>query len=450
MQRRRTLMKVATLGVIAAVALSGCTNGPKPGTNSTEPAANSKQPLNLFLVDSPTMQDLKATYIPQFEKQTGIKVNVDIVPESGMDAKLSVSLGSGSNRYDVIETGAKNLSTIVAAKWIKPLDGYLKDSSQTPKDYTSGFPQQLLKNLQENGHTYTMPYQLGVDLLFYNKAMFKAAGLDANNPPRTMTQIVAAAKKLAEPSKGQAGFVARGTRASNDNSFSWIMMWLLNGGRWADSNGKAKYVDILTAPPAVTTTEQYKELMTTYGAPGASNFSFLEAQTQMQQAKAAMWLDAAQLGPSLEDPTASKIAGDVGYAVPEGIKGAGSNYIVGSIWGFSMVRTTKKEKEAWQLIQFLTGKKVAIGQALSGANGTPGWSNALLDPAVEKKFNPEYLKAVAQAEEHVNPLYSPIIPQGTQIRGILSLALSQILSGQASTTSAMTDANEQIKTLMSQ
>lgn len=438
----RVLAAATTL--VTAFALAACSSGGSASEPSSSSVAASKKPINLLLIDTSTTQELKTKFVPEFEKESGIKVNVDLVPEGGMDAKLSLSLGNGTPQYDVIEAGAKNLSTLVAAHWVAPLDAYIGDAKATPKSYISGFSKALLSSIQLNKKTYTMPYQVGADLLFYNKKMFKAAGLNPDSPPRTMDEIVAAAKKLNNPAKGQAGFVARGTRTGNDNSFSWLMQWFLNGGRWADAKGKAKY-DVLTTPIAIKTTQQYTELMTKYAPPGATNYSFTDAQTAMQQGKAAMWLDAAQLGPSLEDKTASTIAGNVGYAAPEG---KGDNYIVGAIWGFSLTQGAQNPGGAWKLIQFLTSKNVAISQAVDGSNSSPARSDALANADVKKAFNPQYLKAMTEAIGHANPLYSPVVPQGSQIRADLSLALSEILSGEKQIKPAMQSANQQIQELM--
>lgn len=436
MKFRKKILATIAIAVtsMVAVSLSGCA------------AADPDQPksVNLLLIETDSTKELRDTYIPEFEKDTGIKVNVELVPESGMDAKLALSLGSGSKQFDVIEAGAKNLSTLIAANWIQPLDSYFNDASASPKSYTDGFPTSLLESLAQNGKTYTMPYQAGADLLFYNKQMFEDAGLDPASPPHTMAEIIAAAKKLTKPDKDQSGFVARGTREGNENSFSWLMMWFLNGGRWIDSSGQAKY-DVLTEPAAIKTTEQYNELMTKYAPAGATNYGYVEAQTAMQQGKAAMWLDAAQLGASLEDASASTIAGNVGYAAPTGV---GNDYIVGAVWGFSMVTDTKASAEAWKLIQFLTSKKVAIGQAVSGANSSPARTDALADEAVKAKYNPEYLAALADAMSHANPNYSPVIPQGTEIRAAISTAVSKVISGQSDVATAMKEANEQIQNLL--
>lgn len=431
----RRLLVAGAVAVSGVLILGGCAGGGG--------AAGENEEVNLLLIETDASKELRDTFIPQFEDETGISVNVDLVPESGMDAKLSLSLGSGSKQYDVVQAGAKNLSTLVVSEWIQPLDDYI-DSDATSDEYLEGFPEELQNSLKLNDGTYTMPYQVGADLLFYNKSMFEEAGLDPASPPRTMDEIVDAAEALTDPDAGQAGFVGRGSREGNANSFTWIMMWFLNGGRWADADGEAAY-DVLLEPEAITTAEQYDALMTEYAPAGASNYTHLEAQAAMQQGKAAMWLDAAQLGPTLEDESQSQVAGQIGYAAPQG---EGDDYIVGAVWGFSMVSDVENSDAAWELIQFLTSKEVAVGQAVSGTNGSPARADALTDPEVQEKYNPEYLAAMSEAIAFANPNYSPIIPEGTEIRGALSLALSKILGGQADIESAMSEANTTIENLV--
>ncbi|QWT24162.1 sugar ABC transporter substrate-binding protein [Subtercola sp. PAMC28395] len=445
MRHHKAVLRGTAIALTAftAVALSGCSGQASSSSATYSPDNVKGQTVNILMIDTGSTKELKDVYVPKFEEQTGIKVNVELVPEAGMDAKLALSLGSGSNQYDVIEAGAKNLPTLVASQWISPLDSYLGDATATPASYTAGFQPSLLKSLENDGKSYTMPYQVGADLLYYNKSMFTAAGLDPANPPHTMTDIVAAAQKLNKPDQGQAGFVGRGTREGNENSFSWIMMWLLNGGRWLGDDGNAKY-DVLTTPEAITTTEQYKKLMVDYGPAGSANYGYVEAQSAMQQGKAAMWIDGAPVGPPLEDPSASKIAGDVGYSA---LSGEGDNYIAGAVWGFSMVKGTKVDQAAWQLIKYLTDENVAVGQAVSGKS-SPARSDVLENPDVQKAYNPEYLAAIKDAIGHANSVYSPVIPQGTQIRGALSLALSKILSDQSDIETSMNEANDEVKKIV--
>lgn len=434
--RHKNRFAVTTAAVAAAavaISLTGCTNSGGGGDE-----------VNLLLIETDASKELRDVYIPEFTEETGIKVNVDLVPESGMDAKLSLSLGSASSQYDVVQAGAKNLSTLVAAEWIQPLDNYIGDSKATDSAYLDGFPDDLRKSLELDGSTYTMPYQVGADLLYYNKSMFEEAGLDPASPPTSMEEIVEAAEKLTIPEQDQAGFVGRGSRSGNENSFTWLMMWFLNGGRWADSGGEPKY-DVLTDPASVKTTEQYKQLLGDYAPSGTANYTYLEAQAAMLQGKAAMWLDAAQLGPALEDESQSSVAGDVGYVAPTG---EGDDYIVGAVWGFSMAANIENTDASWKLIQFLTSKDVAVGQAVSGLNGSPARVDALKDDKVREAYNPEYLDAMSDAIAFANPNYSPLIPQGTEIRGAVSLALSKVLGDQAGVDAALKEANDTVKQLI--
>lgn len=432
--RKACLAAVAVGSVLVATACSGVSGGGSGGGDG------SKATLNLLLVDQDSTKELKSTLIPKFEKETGLKVNVELVPESGLDAKLSLALSSSSAQYDVVMTGAKNWNTLISSGWIQPLDGYLKDAKVTPNEYAGGFPAQLLETIKSDGKSFAMPYTVGADLLFYNKDMFTKAGLDPAAPPKTMDEVIAAAKKLTTANRSQAGFVGRGSREGNENSFLWIMMWFLNGGRWETADGTPKY-DVLNEPAAIKAAQQYKELLSSYGPKGIGNYGFAEAQVAMQQGKAAMWLDAAQLGPALEDPAKSKIAGKVGYAA---LSGEGDDYIVGAVWGFSMVKNTEHTAEAWKLIQYLTGKDVGTSQAVSGTNGSPARSDVLEDPAVQKALNPDFVAALKEAIAHTNPRYTPLVPQGAQMRGAVALELSKILDGARTPEAGMQAANAAI------
>jgi len=46
------------------------------------------------------------------------------------------------------------------------------------------------------GKLYSMPWNSSTPLLFYNKTMFKQAGLDPNKPPKTFSDVIQYSKKL--------------------------------------------------------------------------------------------------------------------------------------------------------------------------------------------------------------------------------------------------------------
>lgn len=443
MSTRSTRRTVAALAITAAVTTSAGCSGLSGGGSGDSAGQSGGASLNLLMVEQDSTKELRTTLIPQFEKSSGIKVNVELVPESGYDAKLATAVDATTGQYDVVMTGGKHWTTLVSRKAIAPLDE-LTTGSDTPAGYLDGFPSTLLDNLKVEGKTYAMPYQVGAELLFYNKDLFTKAGLDPENPPSTLADVVAAAETI-KAKTGKAGFVGRGSREGNENSFLWLMMWFLNGGRWPDGADPASF-SVLSEGPALKATTNYLDLLGKYGPEGVANYGFAEAQLAMQQGEAGMWLDAAQLGPALEDPKTSKVAGKVGYAALKGE--GGQDYIVGAVWGFSVATATKQQTPAWKLVQFLTGVDTGVAQVESGTNGSSGRSDVLADAKVQKALNPGFVTALKDAVAHTNPRYTPLIAQGQQIRGALALELSDSLSNGRDAAATMAAAQAKVQGLL--
>jgi multiple sugar transport system substrate-binding protein len=63
---------------------------------------------------------------------------------------------------------------------------------------------------QYNGKDYGVPYLGDLSVLWYNKALFKQAGLDPNKPPTTFAAILADAKKIQALGNGISGFAFAG------------------------------------------------------------------------------------------------------------------------------------------------------------------------------------------------------------------------------------------------
>lgn len=402
-------------------------------SESPDPKPYAGQKVSILLAQNAFTEEFRDVIIPRFQEETGINVVADVLPESGYDTKLVMSLAGGTGEYDVVMSGAKNWSQMVSSGWIIPLDDYFNNS---PDEFKNGFAPSLMNTLKVNGNMYAIPNNIGSNLLYYNKEMFEAAGL--SNPPNTMDELVEYAKILHKPEQDQYGFVTRGTREGNANSFSWIMMWFLNGGRWVGVEGRPDYA-VLDLPEAIKTTEYFKEL-TKYAPQGIASYGFQEAQLAMQQGKAAMWIDVASLGPALEDPSVSSIAGKVGYHV---LQGAGDDFTVGSVWAYSIAQTAKNKDAAWELIKYLTGKEVAVEQIVSGTNGSPARADVLETEEAKQVFNLDFINALKVATSHSNPHYTPLITEGSEIRSALSIALSEVITGQKSPESAMKEAHEQ-------
>jgi ABC-type glycerol-3-phosphate transport system substrate-binding protein len=433
-------------GLTAAAALMSACSGVSGGSSGAGAGGGTSGPggrLALLLVDQASTKELQSTILPSFSSSTGIGVDVELVPESGLEAKLTTGVTSSRSQYDVLMTGVNQWAALIGRGAITPLDAQMASVAGTP--YLQGFPATLLSNLAVSGKHYAMPYQVGAELLYVNLDLWAKAGLDPAKLPTTVDEVVAAADTITAKT-GVPGFVGRGTRNANENSFLWLMLWFLAGGRWPAGSNPADFT-VLTAPEAITATTQYLHLLTKDAPPGAVNMGFAEAQVAMQQGKAGMWLDAAQLGPSLEKASTSTIAGKVGYAALTSNAGR-SDYIVGAVWGFSIAEASAAKDDAWKLVQFLTSKDTGLTQLKSGTNGSSGRSDILGDPSAAGAVQPGFGKALTEAIAHTNPLYTPTIAQGSKIRGALALELSTSLSSGRDAQATMQAAQAAVQALL--
>jgi multiple sugar transport system substrate-binding protein len=122
--------------------------------------------------------------VPEFARSfgrthEGIVVETTPIPWQEHEKKILTAVVSG-NPPDVV-----NQVTPVA-KWaarlaLMPLDGYIR---RDRFDSTMFFPS-LWEEMRYRGHIYAIPVFSASYALFYNKKMFRVAGLDPDKPPRT-------------------------------------------------------------------------------------------------------------------------------------------------------------------------------------------------------------------------------------------------------------------------
>ena len=99
---RRTSSVVAGLAA-ASLVLAACSSStPSPSASSGGSSAATAKSITVFLIPSPTEDAIKAR-IPEFESQTGIKVNVVDAPYDQAHQKMLLSFQAKQGAYDVVQ-----------------------------------------------------------------------------------------------------------------------------------------------------------------------------------------------------------------------------------------------------------------------------------------------------------------------------------------------------------
>jgi len=134
-------------------------------------------------------------YAADFEKENpGIKLKPiysGSYQESITKALTAVKSGEPPVMSILLST---DMFTLIDEDAIVPFDGLLK----TPDDqaWLKSFYPAFMENSQTGGKTWGIPFQRSTIVLYYNKEMFKDAGLDPNRPPANWKEQVEYAQKL--------------------------------------------------------------------------------------------------------------------------------------------------------------------------------------------------------------------------------------------------------------
>ncbi|MEV4435757.1 sugar ABC transporter substrate-binding protein [Streptomyces sp. NPDC049585] len=274
----RTTAATALL-LAAALALTGCGTG---GEEAADTPADGKPEGRI------TFQtwNLRAKYkdyfeglVRDFEKQyPDVKVTWLDQPAEHYADKLGADAAAGT-LPDVVNVSPDLSHPLAKAGLLVDLDKE-KAAARYKDEYT---PEAWEGNtLPGLGGAYSFPWYLNTGPLFYNKKLFKDAGLDPEKPPKTYDDLFAAAETMARVSGGRIATLA-GTPSIED--FGRYGVRLMNDDATKFTYNEPKGVELLT---------RYKQLYDHGGldpqaltnTPEKSGQKFLERKVAMNPGSA--------------------------------------------------------------------------------------------------------------------------------------------------------------------
>ncbi|WFR56618.1 extracellular solute-binding protein [Anaerocolumna sp. AGMB13025] len=140
---------------------------------------------------------LQAGY-ESFDKKDSCELNIAPITTSEGDyfAKIALSLQSEETAPDLVAEDTFQLSTDVEAGYLTALDNYLTDYPE----WNDGSYYESLKEgvIADDKKVYGIPYNTDTRGLWYNKEIFKQAGLSENWEPKTWEDILSACQTIKE------------------------------------------------------------------------------------------------------------------------------------------------------------------------------------------------------------------------------------------------------------
>lgn len=121
-----------------------------------------------------------------------IKLEPIVADEGSYYTKVDLALRSASTTPDLVREDSFLVSSDVTAGYLEPLDRYLSSWSEYKQQWYPAM-QQIT---QFNGHNYGIMNGTDDRLIYYNKNLFKQAGLSTNWQPKTWADILSAAQTI--------------------------------------------------------------------------------------------------------------------------------------------------------------------------------------------------------------------------------------------------------------
>ncbi|MHA0855720.1 ABC transporter substrate-binding protein [Paenibacillus sp. CMAA1364] len=220
------------LQVITACAGSNNTTVTNNGNKEAEPVATEPakdEQITLRVMDwADSEKVFRDQFIKDFEiKYPNIKIEYTLLTADQFQNTLTTSIKS-NDAPDLFPIPANmSLSTAVKGEWYQPLDPYIDD------EFKNRFVDGIFAegSTMLDGKIYSIPALMSVPstIIYYNKQLFRDAGLDPENPPKTYSEFREAAKKITEAGAGKAYGIIEGGKQVNRWRLA-VMDWSALGG----------------------------------------------------------------------------------------------------------------------------------------------------------------------------------------------------------------------------
>jgi ABC-type glycerol-3-phosphate transport system substrate-binding protein len=397
--------------------------------------------INILMESVPDTRFVQEV-VPEFEQQTGIDVEIEVVNYAEMHTKLVPQLVAPTGSYDVIVVDFYWVGEFTKAGWLQPLDDRIKQDNVDTSVYFDS-----LMNLvgKVDGVTYMLP--------FYNYAMGLTYRKDLVNDPKEQQAfkekygIELRVPQTWDEYMKQVEFFTRDTDGDGQTDFygvvnqglrpdpiamEWSNYLYANGGQYY---GEGTWKPTLGTPEAAKALEDYRTNLSKYGPPGAASFGFDEAFNVAAQGKAYSYITYNMFRTAYDDPAQSAVVGKMEIAaVPNGgLNGA---------WGWAIPKSSPDPAAAWTFLKWIESPEIAKQRALLG--GSPTRTDVFEDPDLLAKY--EYYPALRHLLETSRNF--PVFTYTPQFVEVLGRELSLAVTGEKDPQAALATTDQEFADLL--
>lgn len=314
-----------------------------------------------------TIDPIHEKYIKEWEgKNAGWSVKPELVGWDQCQDKAT-TLAVAGNPVGMAYVGSRTLKQFAENDLIVPVP-------MTDDEKKSYYPN-IVDTVTFQDTQWGVPIAFSTKALYWNKDLFKAAGLDPETPPKTWAEEIAAAKQVKE----KTGIAGYGLPAKTfDNTMHQFMHWVYT------NNGKVVDGDKITldSPEVLAALQAYKDI-TPYSVEGATAYEQNEVRAIFLDGKVAMIQGGSGAANLLKKTTINW--GVAPLPLGPSAKGPGTLLITDSL---AIFKGTGVEEKATEFAKFITSPGPQSEYELQGGAGlTPLRPSPMVDEFVKADPN---------------------------------------------------------------
>ncbi|MCI3920762.1 ABC transporter substrate-binding protein [Paenibacillus sp. TRM 82003] len=429
MFKKKGLLMFPMMLTVVATMIQGCggQQAAQPG-NDASPAAANNVPTHITWWHANGGKNGEAIdqIVSDFNaSQSDIVVKAEFQGNYGeLLNKLKASFGSAS-APSLVMINDVNTRFMIDSGEITPVQPFI-DRDQFD---LSKMEEHIMNYYKVNDQFYSMPFNTSNAILYYNKDLFRSAGLDPETPPATFDEVLQTARALTKDNV--SGFAFYIEPWFMEQSFAKQGELYVNNDNGRTAPATESYVN---QAAGVKTLTWWKEMVDSgvalnLGRKGA------DAKTAFLSGQAAMYITSTGSLRSVVDgaegkfevgtgffPTPADTSKEGGIAI-----GGGSNWILNK-------KSEEEQNAAWEFMEYLSSPKVQAYWHISSGY-FPITTEAYDDPSVKENLMkyPQFQTAINQLQQTKSNFAS----QGASIavfqeqREFVSIAVEEALNGKS-------------------
>jgi multiple sugar transport system substrate-binding protein len=386
--------------------------------------------------------------VPEFNKRfPNVKVVIDGVPYAELLPKMMLDAINAAPEYDVLvidDPWVPQLAQIGALADLKSKDvAAITDANYDWADFNAA----PLAAGDWKGKQYAVPVRSNMLLMFYNRTLYKKAGVPEPTPGLTWTEFFTQAKSLVQDTNGDGkeDAWAVDTYFVRDSLTPTIWQAILNsnGGTLLDASGAPAFNN----EAGVKALDMHKDLAK-FGPPGVLGHGYSEALQAFRQGKVAVMFNWGSVykATAIDAKTTTLKEDEVGIQVmPVGSARAGTHR---GIWNAGIGSKTKNLQASWAFLQWISSKEgEKVNASLLGS--FPARKSTLGSKPDEAWLEPVY-RTLQQSYDLASEgeMWRIRSPKSNAAQQVLADEVARAIAGQVSSQEALQAAATKIKSTL--